>query len=65
MSDSYGLSGALTQIASNAFADRRVVAKRGHRRHDADGRNIIRWCFSDSATAVTFAVEFGGNLLSP
>ncbi len=26
MSDSYGLSGALTQIASNAFADRRVAA---------------------------------------
>ena len=25
----------------------------------------IRWCFSDSATAETFAVESGGNLLPP
>ena len=25
----------------------------------------IRWCFSDSATAETFAVEFDGKLLPP
>ena len=59
----YALYGVLTQIENNAFADRRVAAKHGHRRQDANGRGIIRWCFSDSATAETFAVEFGGNLL--
>jgi hypothetical protein len=51
--------------AMHEFHARRGMRARNgpHRRHNE--RNFISWCFSDSATAETFAAEFGGNLISP
>jgi hypothetical protein len=51
--------------AMHEFHARRGMRARNgpHRRHNE--RDFISWCFSDSATAETFAAEFGGNLISP
>jgi hypothetical protein len=51
MSDGYGLYGALTQIASNAFADRRVAASAVIGGTMLMAATPFDGCFSDSATA--------------
>jgi hypothetical protein len=41
---------------------RGIEARRGRSRREEDGRNYIRWCFSDSDRATEFAIEFGGTI---
>ena len=54
-----------TLVAMYDFHARyRIVAKRGHGRHD-DGASFIRWCFADPAVAAAFASEFNASVKRP
>ena len=43
--------------------ERGLQHRNGCRRRDRDGRDHIRWCFGDPATADEFASLFGGRRL--
>jgi hypothetical protein len=50
--------------AMHAFhLERGIQSRNGRRRRDQDGRDHIRWCFADAATAEAFASQFGGRRL--
>ena len=50
--------------AMHAFhAERGIRSQNGRSRRDEEGRDHIRWCFADPATADAFAVQFNGRRL--
>jgi hypothetical protein len=40
-----------------------IRARHGLGRRDENGRDIIRWCFAEPATAEDFAHQFGGSIV--
>ncbi len=50
--------------AMHAFhTERGIKSHHGRGRRDSDGRDHVRWCFADAATADAFAAEFNGTRL--
>jgi hypothetical protein len=44
-------------------AERGIKPRHGRGRRDAEGRDLVRWCFADPDTADDFALRFGGRRL--
>lgn len=52
--------------AMHAFhAKRGIQSHQGRGRRDAEGRDYVRWCFADAATADAFKAQFGGEIVIP